>query len=214
LNDHRAPLVDRTITIEGIGTFATKELVKSTSLIRELEKASAAIADNLSTIPHSTLTSMKLLFRQDAFDRLQLLLCSSLKLTSDVRGNPKRVFDDIKRHTEYDVILPIQTNKDKTQINPRDFKCKCCPICLKEIDSNQLYEVNNQTLVEMHKERTTYLFYEELSKQNLEREIPKGIQNLYPGMTYKTYLARKVDPVWLCEVSRVCSDCWTSIIAL
>jgi len=212
LNDHKVPLVDRTITVEGIGTFATKELVKSTSLIRELEKASAAIADNLNSIPYFSLSCMKLLFRQDTFDRLQLLLCSSLKLTSDISGNPKRAYDNIKRHTEYDIVLPMHINQGKTQINTRDFKCKRCPICLKEINDNQLYEVNNQTLVEMHKERVSYLFYD--GSQNLEKEIPKGIQNLYPGITYKTYLIRKVDPVWLCEVSRVCLNCWTFIIAL
>lgn len=226
LNDHRVPLIDRTITIEGNGTFASKELVKSTSLIRELEKSSTEIAAHITSIlPKDTaLNSMKLLFRQDAFDRLQLLLCSSLKVSSEICGNPRRIFDCVKRHVDYDILSPLVFEGDESvvKINTRDFKCKRCPICLKEINGNQLYEVNNLTLVEMHKQHTAnsyqevlpITYYDLTNKKEDSSSIPKAIQNLYPGISYKTYSTRKRDPVWQYEVSRVCSDCWTFIITL
>ena len=191
--------MDRIITIEANTVFTSKELIKSISLTKELEKSSALIVKCLTSVLHtgSMITSIKLIFKQDSFDRLHLLFCPCLKIQSPIIGTPQRVFDTLRRNIEYDIINQMieEPEKSISEINTRDFKCKRCPVCMELINGAQLYEVNNATIVEMNEANQihinekrrllseSYLIdnFPNKIEYNIDLEVPKTIQNLYPG---------------------------------
>ncbi len=243
INNARIPLVDRILTLEGPANFSEKEVVKSSSLLDSLEKACITVAKELST-PACGIRSFTLLFKQDVYDRLQLVLCSGLKLDSSQRVTVPRILDPQTRLVKYEVIINVTNLVDGSResagsrtedckINVREFKAKRCAMCVKKIESSELFEVNNKLLVEMHEfyhprlspKKTTAPTRSALfdsyfpqdtagspSSAGAEDEVvPSALANLYPGISYAGYMKRREDPVWQFESARVCSACWASV---
>ena len=99
---------------------------------------------------------MTLVFKQDAYDRIQLILCTSLKLDAQLSGL-KRLADTVQRYVRFEIVMDRKERSternavgDTGRINVREFKCRRCAICLCLIETEELFEVNNKTLVEMH----------------------------------------------------------------
>jgi len=213
IDNPKIDLLDKIVTLEGNNDLSYKEPVKSLSLIVALRNACLAIENKLNSIftKPSTITSITLLFKVDFLGRLNLLLCTYLRLSNSIEGTqPKRVFDNISRYVKYELVVPSEEFIKTDKMNTRDFKCIRCPICLKEINSKQLYEITNKILIELDEKREDLY----LSNESKAERVPKSIKNLYPGITHRAYLNRKEDPVWQYEVSRVCTTCWQRVLKL
>jgi len=229
----KIPYLDRTITIEGNGGFSNKELLKSQSIVETIEKSCIEISKHINSIycegHPMPIHSMKLLFKQDIYDRICLLLCSSIKIDKSIGFTPLRIFDENPRYVKYEILSENFNNLDENenfsekskQINTREFKCKRCVICLNSIPPRELlHEISNKTAIEMHEfskksplkqQSFAEPYFELTGTTSYDSDIPKIIQNLYPGITYKQYEIKKDDPIFQFETSRVCENCYISI---